>query len=111
MQPQVDDQFLNDMGLAGLEGEQRQKALEDILYTLDMKVAERVSESLSEEQVIKFEELTEGEPNEEALSQWLAQNVPNYQQLIGEEAEKMRSDASSAVDRIMGSAQNSPTPV
>jgi dsDNA-binding SOS-regulon protein len=104
---QVDDQFLNDMGLAGLQGEQRQKALEDILYNLDMRVADRISETLTEAQVTKFEELTAGEPNEEALSQWLAQNVPNYQQLIGEEAEKMRSEAQSTVDRIMGSTQNS----
>lgn len=100
--PQVDDQFLAAMGLTGLEGEEKQKALEDILYTLNINVGKRVAEDLSEEQTDEFDHLTDGEDvDEQALADWLKTNVPNYEQLINEEAEKMRQQATDIAQRVM----------
>jgi len=102
MTPQVDDQFLSAMGLAGLPEEQKQQALENIISTLNYRVGARVSDGLTEEQLDKFESLLSGDAaNEDAISQWLAQNVPNYEQIVGEEAQKMKDEASSMVDQVM----------
>lgn len=99
MQPQVDDQFLSAMGLDGLEGEAKQKALDDILYTLNMRVGERVSEILNEDQLDEFEKLSD-DADEAQLAQWLEQNVPTYKQIIEEEAQKMK-DQTDEIDRMV----------
>lgn len=99
---QLEDQLLQAMGLDGLEGEARQKAIEDILYTLNMRVGDRVADILTDEQFDKFEALTNGDPSREELEQWMEQNVPNYKQVIEEEAQKMKAEADDVVNRVMG---------
>lgn len=98
----VDDQFLAAMGLTKLGEEEKKEALETILYTLNMRVGMRVSEQLSEEQLDQFEQLTSREPDQEALSAWLGQNVPNYSQIIEEEAQTMRLENKENVERALG---------
>lgn len=104
---QVDDQFLSAMGLDGLNEEQKQKALDDILYTLNANVGQRVAEILNEGQLDEFDKLTSDEAavNEDELSKWLEQNVPNYKQIVEEEAQKMKDDALQMVQRVMGPSQ------
>lgn len=105
---QVDDQFLKEMGLGGLQGEEKQKALENILYTLNMRVGAHVSELLNEAQLDKFEQLTSKEDvGQEGLGHWLEYNVPNYKQMVEEELQKMKNEASEMVEKVMGSR---PTP-
>lgn len=96
MQPQVDDQFLTAMGLDGLPEDQKEEMLATILKTLDMSVAQRVSDQLTEEQLGQFDQLLDS-ATEEQISQWLAQNVHNYQQIIEEEAQKMKEEAQADV--------------
>ncbi len=97
----VDDQFLAAMGLDGLEGQEKQKALRDILYTLNIRVGQRVAESLSEEQAAEFENLS-NDVSAEEIGAWLQKNVPNYAQIVEEEAEAMRTEVQGAVKRVMG---------
>ena len=92
MQPQVDDQFLTAMGLGGLPDDQKEEALATILKTLDLSVSQRVSDQLTEEQLGQLDQLLET-GTEDQISQWLAQNVHNYQQIIEEEAQKMKDEA------------------
>ncbi len=99
--PQIDDQFLSAMGLDGLTEEQKQDALATILKTLDMRVSERVAEILNEDQLNQINELMDKEAGEEELSHWLSQNVPNYQTVIEEEAQKMRDEAHADVTKVM----------
>jgi len=96
MQPQVDDQFLVAMGLDGLSEEEKQESLAVILKTLDMNVAQRVSDQLTEEQLAQFDDLLDKE-DEEAITKWLSENVHNYQQIIEEEAQKMKDEATADV--------------
>jgi hypothetical protein len=98
---QVDDQFLSAMGLNGLNEEQKQQALDSILYTLNMNVAKRAAELLNEEQLKEFDGLTDGDGNEQELAQWLEKNIPNYQQIVGEEAQKIKDQNDAIVNKVM----------
>lgn len=98
----VDEQFLSEMGLAGLPDDAKQAALGNILQTLNLRVAQRIADNLSEDQMDEFDRLTEGEPDEEALSNWLKKQVPNYNELINEEAGKMREEAMAVKNAVMG---------
>jgi len=103
MQPQVDDEFLKAIGLTGLSEEEKEKALDDILFTLNMNVANRVADSLSDEQMDELEKLTENDKmTDDELAAWLSKNVPNYSQLIEEEAQKMKDFSNGLVDQVMG---------
>src|SRR3954469_76598 len=94
------DDLLNRMGLADLPEEEKQETLENILVTLDTRVANRVAEELSEEQINQFSQMADVEdPGEQAIADWLKNNVPNYEQVLNEEAEKMRNEAQSVADK------------
>jgi hypothetical protein len=96
------DDLLNRMGLADLPEEEKQETLENILVTLDTRVANRVAEELSEEQINQFSQMADVEdPDEQAIADWLKNNVPNYEQVLNEEAEKMRNEAQSVADKVM----------
>lgn len=97
---QVDNQLLKAMGLIGLPDDQKQKALENILYVINMRVAQRVADTLSEQQLDEFEKLNENS-SEEEISKWLVDNVPNYSQIIEEETQSLRDRAHETVDRVM----------
>lgn len=94
---EVDDQLLEAMGLKGLEGEEKDRALTAILSTLNLKVGKRLAETLDENQLDQFEQL-----EDDALSEWLAQNVPNFSEIIEEEAQKMRDNNQEMVNAVMG---------
>lgn len=103
MQPQDDDQFLTAMGLDSLQGEAKDKALEDILLTLNMRVVSRVLDSLGEDQQKQFEELSSKEDlSNEELSAWIQQNVPNFGDIVNEEAEKMKQENQDILKEVMG---------
>lgn len=98
-----DDQFLADMGLNNLSEEQKQKALDSILYVLNVNFARRVSELLNEEQLEEFDRLTDSEDNFNSpeLAQWLEKNVPSYNQIIEEEIKKMKDENDKLVEKVM----------
>lgn len=106
MNPPVDDEFLKAMGLEGLDEDQKQKALQDILYTLNINVGKRVSEELNETQLEEFDKLTDEPVDEDKLSIWIENNVPNYQELIEEEAKEMKEHALAVADEAMASKNN-----
>lgn len=96
----VDDQFLTAMGLDGLEGEEKQAALNDILTTLNLQIGMRVADILTDEQAQRFEQLSD-DSTPEQIAAWLRQNIPNYDQIAEEEAQKLRGDVQATVNRVM----------
>lgn len=74
---QLDDQFLADIGLAGLPEEQKKPFLQHIYDELQEKVGIRLSEGLSDEQLTEFESIIDRQPG--AVDQWIAQYAPQYQ--------------------------------
>lgn len=75
---QLDDQFLQDVGLGGLPAEQKQAFLDYFREQLELRVGTRLSEGLSDAQLDEFESFIDRD--EEKVNKWLADNVPSYQQ-------------------------------
>lgn len=75
---QLDDQFLQDLGLDQLPEDQKQAFLAHILETLEERVGVRLSDGLSDAQLAEFESIIDKQPG--AVEAWLAANAPNYRE-------------------------------
>jgi hypothetical protein len=90
-----DDKLLAAMGLnpQSLSADKKLEVLGDIIYTLNMRVAERLVAQLEEDQADELEALMD-EDKQAEIKDWLKTNVPNYQQMIEDEAQSMRAEHS-----------------
>lgn len=75
---QLNDDFLNELGLGNLPAEQKQAFLEHIYSELETRVGMRLSEGLSDEQLQEFESFMERD--EAKVKAWLDSHVNGYQQ-------------------------------
>lgn len=74
---QLDDKFLQSVGLGDLPEDQKQAFLQHTYETLEERVGTRLAESLSEAQLEEFEGFAIHD--EAKINAWLAANAPNYQ--------------------------------
>jgi hypothetical protein len=74
---QLDDNFLNDVGLGAMPTDQQQPFLQHIYQELELRVGTRLSEGMSDEQLAEFEAIIDRKLA--TIDPWLAQNAPNYQ--------------------------------
>lgn len=75
---QLDDKFLEEVGLSGLPEEQKKAFLEYFREQLELRVGTRLSEGLSDAQLDEFESFIDRD--EEKVNAWIAANVPNYEE-------------------------------
>lgn len=75
---QLDDKFLTDIGLNELPEDQKKPFLEHIYNELELRVGTKLSEGLNDTQLEEFEKIIDRDQTK--ISEWLAQNVPGYQQ-------------------------------
>lgn len=75
---QLDDKFLEDVGLGGLPDEQKNAFLDHFREQLELRVGTRLSEGLSDAQLEEFEAFIDRK--DDVVRSWLATNVPNYQE-------------------------------
>lgn len=90
---QLDDKFLQSVGLGDLPDDQKQAFLQHTYETLEERVGTRLASSLSEAQLEEFEGFATH--NEEKINAWLNENVPNYQ-----DEEDYKQLAASAPDNV-----------
>lgn len=93
-----DDNFLESVGLGSMPAEQKDAFLQYAQDQLEMKIGEKMSEGLSEEQLSEFEKIVDND--KETIDRWIAnsgdyQNDVIYQKLVeslGSENEEVLSD-------------------
>jgi hypothetical protein len=73
---QLDDKFLQDLGLDRLPSEQRQAFLQHIYEELELRVGTELSDGMSDEQLEQFESIID--QKEDVITSWLAANAPDY---------------------------------
>lgn len=73
---QLDDQFLQDIGLADLPEDQRKPFLQHVYDQLEYRVGVRLSEGMTDEQLEEFESIIDRKP--EVIESWVAQNAPDF---------------------------------
>lgn len=74
---QLDDNFLQQVGLGGLPEDQKQAFLAYFREQLEFRVGTKLSDGLSESQLSEFEAFMNR--NMDITNQWVAANVPDYQ--------------------------------
>jgi len=73
---QLDDKFLQDVGLGDLPEEQKKAFLDHFREQLELRVGTRLSEGLSDGQLEEFESFIDRK--DDRVNSWLVSNVPNY---------------------------------
>ena len=73
---QLDDKFLEDIGLNTMPEGQKKPFLQHIYGELEMRVGTKLSEGMSDKQLGEFESIID--QNDPVISAWLDQNAPNY---------------------------------
>lgn len=75
---QLDDKFLQDVGLGGLPDDQKKLFLDHFREQLELRVGTKLSEGLSDSQLEEFESFIDRK--DDRVNAWLASNVPDYEQ-------------------------------
>ena len=75
---QLDDKFLEDIGLGSLPEDQKKPFLQLTYDRLEYQVGIRLSEGMSDDQLEEFESIIDRKP--EVITNWLAVNAPAYQE-------------------------------
>lgn len=73
---QLDDKFLEDVGLGGLPDDQKRMFLDYFREQLELRVGTQLSDGLSDAQLEEFESFIDRD--EEKVNAWIAQHAPNY---------------------------------
>ncbi|HET8690412.1 MAG TPA: DUF5663 domain-containing protein [Candidatus Saccharimonadales bacterium] len=86
---QLDDKFLEDVGLGELPAEQKEEFLNHTYLELERRVGESLSEGLSEGQLAEFEAFIDRD--ETKVQAWFAENLPEYEQM--EDYQRLKASA------------------
>ena len=97
----LDDDFLQSLGLGGLPDDQKQAFLQHLYEELELRVGTRLSEGMSDDQLAEFEKLIDRNDEQGALK-WLETNRPNYKDVVSEELEKLKQEVNTNRDKILG---------
>ena len=77
---QIDDDFINSIGLSGLNEDQKNDALRQIADIFEFRFGNSLADQLSDEQLDQFAKIdTSGDRKE--LDSWLSVNVPDYESM------------------------------
>ena len=74
---QLDEKFLDDIGLSGLPEEQKKPFLQHIYEQLEYQVGMQLSEGLSDDQLEEFEGIIDRKP--EVVDGWIQSNAPSLE--------------------------------
>ena len=74
---QLDDKFLQEVGLGDLPEDQKAMFLAHFREQLELRVGTRLSDGLSSDQIEQFEAFIERK--DDVVNAWLAENAPDYQ--------------------------------
>src|SRR5262245_33777251 len=98
---QLDDTFLQSVGLGGMPDDQKKAFLDHLYEELELRVGVRLSEGMSDDQLAQFEKLIDANDEAGALK-WLETNRPDYKQVVAEELEKLKQEVLANKDTILG---------
>lgn len=73
---QLDDKFLEEVGLAAMPEEQKKAFLQYVYDELELRVGTRLSEGMSDAQLEEFESIIDRK--DDVITAWLAEHVPDY---------------------------------
>jgi hypothetical protein len=73
---QLDDKFLQDIGLNDLPEAQKKPFLQHIYDELELRVGTKLSDGMTDDQLEEFESIIDHK--DDIITDWLVKNVPEY---------------------------------
>ena len=95
---EFNEEFLQEMGLSAMPEDQKKSFLEYIQGELELRIGERISRGLSEEQLAEFDKITD----QDEATKWLERNRPDYREIVLRTIEEMKEEIRANRSRIMG---------
>jgi hypothetical protein len=105
----LDNALLEEVGLAALPADEKNKMLAHIYETLEMRVGMKLADQMSNEQLDEFEGFIDKNDEPGALK-WLENNFPNYKDVVAQELDKLKSEIKDNADQIVKATLNPPPP-
>src|SRR5213596_1145031 len=99
----LDDDLLQELGLAGLPPEEKKKLLAHIYETLEMRVGVKLAEQMTDAQLSEFEQFIDSNNETGALS-WLERNFPNYKDVVAAEFENLKREIGHVAPQILAAS-------
>lgn len=103
----LDDDLLQELGLAALSAEEKKKLLAHIYETLEMRVGMKLAEQMSDAQLTEFEQFIDRNDEGGALK-WLESNFPNYKDVVASEFERLKGEIRQVAPQILGAGGGQP---
>lgn len=100
----LDDDLLQELGLAALPPEEKKKLLAHIYETLEMRVGMKLAEQMSDAQLTEFEQFIDKNDEGGALK-WLESNFPNYKDVVAAEFERLKTEIRQVAPQILVASQ------
>lgn len=103
----LDDELLQQLGLAALPADEKNKMLAHIYETLELRVGMKLAEQMSDAQLDEFEGFIDSNDEEGALK-WLETNFPDYKKVVADELEKLKGEIKTQAPAILEATVNPP---
>lgn len=96
----LDDDLLQELGLAALPTEEKKKLLAHIYETLEMRVGMKLAERMSDAQLTEFEQFIDRNDEAGALH-WLESNFPDYKDVVAAEFDVLKREIAQVAPQIL----------
>jgi predicted RNA-binding Zn ribbon-like protein len=100
----IDNNLLDELGLANLPAEEKANFLKHIYETLEMRVGMRLADQMTNEQLDEFETFYNAKDDAGAF-RWLETNFPNYKDIVADEFQKLKGEIASSAPQILAASQ------
>ena len=84
--------LIQELGLENLPEKNKQDLVVSLAEGLQMRIATRVLVMLTEEQKESFDKLIETQNSDQAINDFLAKAIPNYDEIMADEYLKFREE-------------------
>lgn len=92
----LNDDFLKEVGLSAMPDEQKASFLSYVEEELEVRIGEKISEGVSEEELKKFEAMDDID----ALL-WLKENKPDFANIVDKTIDELKAEIASNRDKIL----------
>ena len=100
----IDNDLLQQLGLASLPDAEKNSLLRHIYETLEMRVGMRLADQMSNEQLDEFEKYFDAKDDAGAFK-WLETNFPNYKEIVQQEFDKLKVEVGQSAPQILAASQ------
>lgn len=83
---EFNEDFLQEMGLSAMPADKKQEFLNYIQEELEVRIGERISKGLTDEQLQEFDSLL----GTEEAAKWLQKNRPDYREIVERSIQEMK---------------------